>query len=153
MNAKNIVIFVFAIFLFLPGFSQSLNKDKMDKVKLKKVKVVQDTMLATYPLLVSIDNEKKVILNGLGTTKKALSNNSVSLYPVPEKGVIYLKLDKLPKDYKPILEFYNSGGSAIKSIYVRSKISTINLERIPTGKYKVTLDMNEKRYSWEIEKE
>jgi hypothetical protein len=135
----------------LSGFAQNSGKT-FEKVKLKKANVVQDSMLSTFPLLVSID-EVETNLSGTGKAKKSFKDNSVSLYPVPGKGVIYIKLDKLPKDYKPILEFYNSGGSVIKNIYVKSKISTINLAKIPAGTYTVSIDLNEERYSWEIEKE
>lgn len=153
MKTKNIILIILVLCFSVPVTSQTSgeqSKDKKDKITLKKTKVVQDTILSTYPVLVSVD--ENVVLPK-SDSQKLIANNQVSLHPVPEKGVIYLKIDPLPKEYEPTLEFCNSSGSVMRTIPVRSNISTINLERVPSGKYTVTIDFDEQRYSWKITKE
>lgn len=125
--------------------------ERKDRIVFRNEKAVQDTFLANYPLLTSV--AEKVTLNEMPAAQKSVKGNPVSFHPVPGKGAIFIKIDQLPEDYFPLLEFYNSNGSMIKQIYVKSKISTINMERVPPGKYTVAIDFDEERYSLEIVKE
>lgn len=153
MKIKCFIVFALA-FLISISNTKGQNADnqtiKNDIVIMKKITVVQDTILSTYPVLVSVD--EKVVLPP-PQSQRTIANKKVSVHPVPEKGVIYLKLDNVSKEFEPTLELYDSNGSILRSIPVRSNISTINLEHVPAGKYSVTIDFVEQRFSWEIIKE
>lgn len=156
MRMRYIILTIVAIYLSFTASSQNLNVQsigKNDKVIIKKTTVVQDSLLLFYPLLLSIEEAENNATLTTPKIQRKISENLVSLYPVPEKGVIYIELSQLPKSLNPQLEFYNSNGTVMDSVVVRSKVSTINMERVPSGEYMLAIDFGKSKYNCEIVKE
>lgn len=154
MKTKHIILTVATFFTLVTAFSQSLTSShtgkKMGNVILQFDTVEPDSALATHPILYPDISEpglaKAKVENELGKAK-------VLFFPEPKKGIVRVKFQNLPKGVTPELEICNSRGNVIKRIWATKAVSTVNLRTVPKGTYILIADIDEERFSWEIEKE
>ena len=153
MKLKFLVLTLISLLFIQYGYSQS-NTDKTNdnKIKLKKETIVQDSALATWPILVSVVEKD---LKTKAEVEESFGEYSVKFHPEPDKGIIYIQFENLPKEIKPELFLTNTKGEVIYSIKAKTRLNVINLRKIPSGTYLFTLNVNhdEEITTWEIVKE
>lgn len=154
---KYFILPLIALFFLQPAFGQK-ETDKInikeDKIKLKKVIIVEkDSAIATHPLICSIqeDNQKGNLLKP--EIQELNGKYSIYFYQQPNKGVIYVQLEGLPKDPKTELYLSNEKGDVIFKTRAKTRLNQINMTKLPPGNYLLTADIDEEVSTWEITKE
>jgi hypothetical protein len=150
---KNLITLIITILFFHSSFCQTGNvetKVKEDKIKFKSAIVVQDSAIATHPIICSVtENENLPQLE----LQESYAKYNINFYPQPEKGVIYVQLDGLSKDPRTELFLSNEKGEVIYKIRAKTRLNQLNLTKVPPGTYLFTADVDEEISTWEIVKE
>ncbi|HXU28029.1 MAG TPA: T9SS type A sorting domain-containing protein, partial [Bacteroidia bacterium] len=76
------------------------------------------------------------VINGNQTTEinKTISNNLVAVYPNPNNGVFYIKLNQYENT---VVEVYNTIGQRVLVQSLQGNISSLNMVNLNSGIYQV----------------
>jgi len=150
---KRLTFTIIFLAIIQAGFAQisfDKSKTKEDKIKLAPAKMEQDSALATWPILVSVAEGQSFKTPAV---RESYGKYSVNFYPEPEKGIVYIEFENLPKAVKPDLYFSNAKGDVIFKTRAITRLNVINLRKVPPGTYLITTDVEEEISTWEVVKE
>ncbi len=149
---KKIILTLFTMLFACSLYSQDTGTEQLKDGKFRfttNISVMDSTQLI-WPEIVSVYDEQ-TLLNSAG--QKTLVDNTVNFYPVIEKGFLYIELDNFSKEAKPELLLKTLKGEVIYKMSIRSRVSAVNINKLPTGTYTIVANLGEESTSWEIVKE